>query len=229
MDNFESLFFSELSELDDVKVYCDRGSDVIDLDNMPRENELLVSRMLTKGTLSNKFANLTSRLTTMLAFRSKMRFDLERDFRVKPYQVYTHSKGRSGRKQLYIRFDAIPTDRMISTLHWGASIGLGFKLHLDDKISPECVADFNEFWMIVWDEPELFEMAFHETGGYAEPSDGPVNAQKALDAIPTIQQPWLFYGKRMTMEEIRKLGTLEDFVDECFRIFDRICKAGFYD
>lgn len=111
------------------------------------------------------------------------------------------------------------------------SIGLGFDLHVDDVISPTCVAEYEEFWMKVSDEPELFDAIFGALGGYAEPRDGfpgQVHAQVALQSIPNILQPWLFYGRRMGMDEVLKLGTLENFVEECTRIFDKICEAGFY-
>ena len=231
MDHFDARFFSELTELSDARLYCTDGSAMIHLDSMPIKSVQLVSRLLAKKQLSNEFASLTSLFTALLAFRSKRRFVLERDFRVKPYQIHTYSKGRSGRKQLHIGFDATPQGRIISR-NWGVSIGLGFDLHVDNMISPECVADYEEFWMKVSDEPELFDATFRELGGYAEPLDGfpgQVNADVALGSIPNIMQPWLFYGRRMGMDEALKLGTLENFVDECIRIFDKICDAGFYN
>jgi hypothetical protein len=231
MDHFDARFFSELAELNDARLYCSDGSGLIPLDHLPSDKELLVSRMLAKKQLSNEFANLTSRFASLLAFRSKRRFVLERDFHVKPYQVHTHSKGRSGRKQLHVGFDAIPPGRLVS-LDRGVSIGMGFDLHVDDVISPECAAEFEEFWMKVSDEPELFDATFGGLEGYAEPLDGfsgKVNAEVALQSIPNIMQPWLFYGRRMGMDEVLKLGTLENFVDECIRIFDKICEAGFHD
>lgn len=231
MDHFDARFFSELTELNDARLYCTDGSGMIPLDSMPSKSVQLVSCMLAKKQLSNEFAKLTSRFTALLAFRSKRRFVLERDFHVKPYQIHTYSQGRSGRKQLHVGFDAIPPGRLVS-LDWGASIGLGFDLHVDNVISPECAVDYEEFWMKVSDEPEFFDAIFGALGGYAEPRDGfsgQVNAEVALGSIPNIMQPWLFYGRRMTMEDIVKLGTLENFVDECMRIFDKICEAGFCD
>lgn len=230
MDHFDVLFFRDLSELSEVRLFCSDGSAMIPLDSMPSENEQRVSCMLAKKQLSNEFAKLTSRFTALLAFRSKRRFVLERDFHVKPYQIHTNSQGRSGRKQLHIGFDATPHGRIISR-SWGVSIGLGFDLHVDDVISPTCVAEYEEFWMKVSDEPELFDAIFGALGGYAEPRDGfpgQVTAQVVLQSIPNIMQPWLFYGRRMGMDEVLKLGTLENFVDECMRILDKICEAGFY-
>lgn len=229
MQHFNDQFFSELSELGETSLYCKGGSDTIMLDDLPAE--VIVSEMLGKGKLSKGFADLTARFAAELAVRSNWRFIFERNFRVKPYQVCTHSKGRIGRKQLHIGFDAIPSDRMIYR-DWGVSIGLGFDFWPGNVISQKCVADYEEFWTKVSDEPEQFDETFLSMGGYAEPLQGfcgPVSAEVALNSIPNILQPWLFYGKRMSFEEILAMDSLEGFVDECIGIFDLICRAGFYD
>lgn len=229
MNGFDDRFFSELGELSETRLFCTGGSDTILLDGLPEK--LFVSKMLEKGKLSQGFAELTTRFAAELAIRSKWRFIFERDFRIRPYQVCTHSKGRIGRKQFHIGFDAIPQERMIYR-DWGVSIGLGFDFWPDNVISQKCVADYEEFWTKVSDEPEQFDATFLQLGGYAEPIEGfrgPVSADVALHSIPHVLQFWLFFGKRMTVEDISNLGTFQDFVDECIRIFDRIHGAGFCD
>lgn len=229
MNRFDDRFFGELNELSETSLYCKGASDHIDLEDIP--GKLFVSKMLEKGKLSQGFAELTTRFAAELAIRSKWRFIFERDFRIRPYQVCTHGKGSIGRSQLHIGFDAIPPGRVISR-DWGVSVGLGFDFWPDNVISRECVADYEKFWTRVSDEPELFDATFSELGGYAEPIhgfSGPADAEAMLNSIPHVMQPWLFFGKRMTREDISNLGAFRGFADECIRIFDRIHGAGFCD
>lgn len=231
MKYFDRTFFNELGELSDVNLLCTGGSGLIPLDGRPSDSEIPVSFMQSKGKLSDAFVNLTASFVADLAVRSNWRLIFERDFHVRPYQAYSHSKGRSGRKQLHIHFEATPPGRLISR-DWGVSVGLGFDLLCGNRISQECVIEYENFWFKVSDEPALFNETFLELGGYAEPVDGfsgPATAEIALKTIPNILQPWLFYGKRISFEEILRMGTLQNFTDECIRIFDRICEAGYYD
>lgn len=153
----------------------------------------------------------------------------EKDFRVRPYQVYSYSQGCSGRKQLHIRLDATPPNRIFSS-DWGASVGLGFDFRNEQGIIAECVNEYEAFHEKAFVEPELFDATFGGLGGYAEPTEEfkePVTAEKAWQTTPDMLARWLFFGRRITPDDIAAMGSLDGFVDECIRVFDVICEAGY--
>jgi chromosomal replication initiator protein DnaA len=157
------------------------------------------------------------------------------DFRVRPNQVYSYIQGRSGRKQLYIGFDAIPPPGRKHCCPWGASIGLGFDFRNEHGIITECVNDYEEFISKVCKATVLFDATFGKLGlgGYREPANEfwesePVTADKTWKYPVDITQNWLFFGRRFTPEAITGMGSLDDFVDECIRVFDVICEGGYY-
>lgn len=226
MNTFDSVFFNELAKMNALVKLNEYNSAL-----MPPSDgfRLRVSELHAAGKISDEFINLTHDFVVMLAERSGGRYMFEKDFRVRPNQVYSYCQGRSGRKQLYVGFDAYPPNRIISS-DWGVSIGLGFDFRNEHGIITECVNEYEAFFEKVFVEPELFDATFGSLGGYAEPSGQfkqPVTAEKAWQTTPDMLQHWLFFGRRLTSDDITAMVTLDAFVDECIRVFDVISEAGY--
>lgn len=226
MNTFDGAFFNELTKMDAL-MKLNKYDSIL----MPPSDglRLRVSELHAAGKISEAFVRLTHDFVVTLAKRSGGRYVFEQDFRVRPWQVYSYSQGRSGRKQLYVGFDAC-TPSCFSSRPWGVSIGLGFDFRNEQGIITECVNEYEAFIEKVYVEPELFDVTFGSLGGYAEPSEDfkmPVTAEKAWQTTPDMLQHWLFFGRRLTPDEISALGSFEDFVDECIRVFDVICEAGY--
>lgn len=220
MKTFDHLFFNELAAFDDF-VFAKVP---------PRDGyRPCVAELHAAGKISDAFLGLTRDFVHTLAVRSNGRYLFERDFCIRPFQAYSYSQGRSGRKQLHIGFDAHPPSS-VGSGGWGVSIGLGFNFRNSQGIIPECVNDYETFYAKVFGEPDLFDETFGGLGGYAEPTDDftePVNAGMALHAIPDILQNWLLFGRRVTPDSITAVASLDGFVDECVRVFDVIADAGY--
>lgn len=220
MNTFDGTFFNELAALDDY----------IFASIPPSDNfRLHVSELREAGKVSGDFVRLTHDFVAALASRSQGRYLFEKDFRVRPWQVYSHNQGRSGRKQLHIRFDATPPNRFISG-DWGVSIGLGFDFRDKYGIVTQCVNEYEGFYEKVFCDQELFDATFGSLGGYAEPTGEfkmPVTAERTWQYTPSILQHWLFFGRRLTPDAISAMGSLNGFVDECIRMFEVICRAGY--
>lgn len=220
MKTFDQAFFNELAAFDDLafaKV-------------PPRDGfRPCVSELHAAGKISDAFLGLTRDFVHTLAVRSRGRYVFEQDFHLRPFQVFSYSQDRSGRKQLHIGFDAHPRSDVCSG-GWGVSIGLGFDFRNSQGIVAECVNDYETFYAKVFAEPELFDATFGSLGGYAEPTDDftePVKAGMALQAIPDILQNWLLFGRRLTPDSITAVVSLDGFADECIRVFDAITYAGY--
>ncbi len=229
MNTFDSAFFNELAKLDALVKLNEFDSILIPPGDGFR---LRVSEMRAAGKISGALAGLTRDFVDMLADRSNGRYMLEKDFCVHPWQVFSYSRGRSGRKQLYIGFDAYapPTQDFHLQGPWGVSIGLRFDFRNERGIVTECVNEYEAFYKKVFVEPELFDATFGGLGGYAEPTADfkrPVTAEKAWQTTPSMLQHWLFFGSRLTPGDIAAMGSLDGFVGECIRVFDVICEAGY--
>ncbi|TXT26560.1 MAG: hypothetical protein FD134_490 [Gallionellaceae bacterium] len=227
MNTFDSAFFNELAKLDAL-VKLNEYDSIL----MPPSDgfRLRVSELHAAGRISDAFAGLARDFVAMLAERSNGRYRFEKDFRVFPHRVYSYSQGRSGRKQLHVGFDAYPPS-VIFPHPWGVSIGLGFDFRNAHGIITECVDEYEAFYEKVFVEPELFDATFGSLGGYAEPTGafkGAVTAEKVWQTEVNILQNWLFFGRRLTPDDIAAFGTLEGFVDECIQVFDAICEAGYF-
>lgn len=228
MDTFDNSFFNSLAEISDLALHGSAGG-LIDL--AVQDRELTISDLFTATKLDGAFIHLLNRFVATLAKRSNGRYLFEEDFRVRPWQVFSYNKGGQGRKQLHIRFDAFPPNRTISS-PWGASIGLGFDLRGAAGIHVACVNDYEAFNSKVFCDPELFDTTFGRLGGYAEPTEElqeVVTAETAWQTVPSIMDYWLFFGRRISLDTIAAFGSHDGFVDECIRIFDVICEAGYYD
>lgn len=227
MKTFGSSFFDELAKLDALVKLNEYDSILMPPSDGSR---LRISELHAAGKISDAFAGLTRDFVDMLAERSNGRYMFEKDFRVRPWQVYSYSQGCSSRKQLYIRFDATPPNRVFSS-DWGASMGLGFDFRNELGIIAECVNEYEAFYEKVFVEPELFDATFGSLGGYAEPAEDfkkPVTAEKAWQTTPDMLQHWLFFGRRFTPNDIAAMGSLDGFVGECIRVFYVICEAGYW-
>lgn len=227
MKSFDSTFFKELSRISDLELFGENGH--IDLTRQDSSHH--ISDLHAMEDLGCAFAVLLHMFVATLSQRSNGRYVFEEDFGVRPWQVFSFSKGARGRKQLHIRFDAFPLNRLIST-PWGVSIGLGFDLRGEKGIHAACVDDYEAFNSKVFCEPELFDATFGSLGSYAEPTGEfkeVVTAEKAWQTVPSILDNWLFFGRRVSTDTIAAYGTLEGFVDECIRVFDVICGAGYYN
>lgn len=226
MRNFDSVFFNELAKLDAIVKLNEYDSVLMP----PRDGlRLRLSELHDAGKISDDFVRVTREFAVALAMRSRGRYEFEMDFRVRPWQVYSYSQGRSGRKQLYVGFDACTPSRFFSR-PWGVSIGLGFDFRNEQGIISECVNEYEAFYEKVNVEPELFDATFGGLGGYAEPTEEfkePVTAEKAGQTTPDMLQHWLFFGRRLTPDSITAMGSLDGFVDECIRVFDVICDVGY--
>jgi hypothetical protein len=228
MDTFDSTFFNALAEISDLALH---GNEDGCIDLPVQDNELSISDLCTATTLDSAFIFLAHKFATTLSKRSNGRYLFEEDFGVRSWQIFSYSKGREGRKQLHIRFDAYPPNRLISS-PWGVSIGLGFDFRGEKGIHAACVDDYEAFNEKVFCEAELFDVTFGSLGGYAEPTEAfkeTVTAEKAWQTVPSILDHWLFFGRRISSDNIAAYGPLEGFVDECTRVFDVICEAGYYD
>jgi len=180
--------------------------------------------------VNSAFIKLAHKFVTTISKRSNGRYVFEEDFGVRPWQIFSYSKGREGRKQMHVRFDAYPPNRMIAS-PWGASIGLGFDLRGEAGIHAACVDDYEAFNEKVFCDPELFNATFGSLDGYAEPTGefkAAVTAEMAWRSVPGILDHWLFFGRRISPDTIAAYGSLEGFVDECIRAFDLICDAEYY-
>lgn len=223
MNTFDDEFFNEIAR---IGLYEHATTPKRD------DYQLHVSELRHTCIISNAFVNLTHKLVDKLAERSGGRYMFERDFRVNAYEVSTHSQGRAGRKHLHIGFHAVPPNRvMYGSGDWKACIGLGFDFRNEHGILPKCVNDYEVFSDRILDDPELFNVAFGSFGGYAEPLyhfNGAITAEKLRDFIPTILDEWLFFGRRLTLNDIASYSSLDGFVEQCIQTFDMICKAGFF-
>lgn len=226
MNTFDSAFFNELAKMDALVKLNEYNSAL-----MPPSDgfRLRVSELHTAGKISDAVVRLTRNFVVSLARRSGDRYVFEQDFRVCPNQVYSYSQGRSGRKQLQVCFDAYPLGGMFHR-DWGVSIGMNFDFRNEHGIITECVNEYEAFEMKLHSDPELFDATFGSLGGYdgsTESIKEPVNAEKVCQSPVHITQRSLFFGKRLTPDAILAFGSLDGFVDECIRVFDVICDAGY--
>lgn len=226
MNTFDSAFFNELAKMDALVKLNEYNSAL-----MPPSDgfRLRVSELHAAGKISDAVVSLTRNFVVSLARRSGDRYVFEQDFRVCPNQVYSYSQGRSGRKQLQVCFDAYPLGGMFHR-DWGVSIGMHFDFRNEHGIITECVNEYEAFEMKLHSDPELFDATFGSLGGYdgsTESIKEPVNAEKVCQSPVHITQRSLFFGKRLTPDAILAFGSLDGFVDECIRVFDVICDAGY--
>lgn len=227
MKTFDSEFFNELVKIDALVKVDEYTSALMP----PRDRfRLRVSEMHAAGKISDAFIRLTQDFIATLDKRSGGRYTFEKDFRAHPYHIFSYSKGRSGRKQLYVGFDAHQPSALFPC-HWGASIGLHFDFRNEHGVITECVNEYEAFYEKVFADPELFDATFGSLGGY----DGStaslrasVTAESVCQTPPNMMQHWLFYGRRLTPDDITAMGSLDAFVDECIRVFDVISEAGYF-
>lgn len=227
MKSFDSTFFKELSKISELELFGENG--LIDLTLQDSAHH--ISDLHAMENLDRAFIDLLHVFVTTLTQRSNGRYVFEEDFGVRPCQVFSFSKGARGRKQLHIRFDAHPPNRLISS-PWGVSIGLGFDFRGEKGIHAACVDDYEAFHEKVFCEPELFDATFGNLGGYAEPTDEfkeAITAEKAWQTVPSILDHWLFFGRRISSDTVAAYGSLDGFADECIRVFDVICAAEYCD
>lgn len=228
MRSFDSVFFNELAKLDAL-VKVNECSSVL----MPPRDGFRprLSELHDAGMISDDFVRISREFVVALAMRSGGRYQFEMDFIVGPCAVESHSKGRSGRKQLQIEFDACPLGGRFHR-DWGVSIGLNFDFRNEHGIITECVNEYEAFEEKVNCDHGLFDATFGSLGGYDGSTASikePVNAEKVCQTPVHITQHSLFFGKRLTPDAITAMGSLDDFVDECIRVFDLICDAGYYN
>lgn len=228
MTTFDSTFFNDLARMD-VFVKLNEYDSVL----MPPLDgfRLRLSQLQRAGKVSEDFVGLTRNFVIALEMRSDGRYAFEEDFAVLPNHISSFSKHCSGRKQLYVGFDAHPPSELYSR-PWGVSIGLGFDFYNKQGIAPRCVSDYETFHEKVYCDPELFDVTFGQLGGYSEgcgDAKEPVTAEMAWQSAPDMLQRWLFFGKRLSSDDVAMLPTLDEFVDECIRIFDLICDAGYFE
>lgn len=227
MNTFDAAFFNELNKLDAL-VELDEYNSIL----MPPLDgfRLRLSQLQKADKVGGDFVGLTRNFINTLTMRSDGRYLFEEDFRVYPHQIRSFSKGRSGRKQLYVGFDACPLSDLV-TRPWGVSIGLGFDFRDKRGIVTACANEYEAFYEKVYCDQELFDATFGSFGGYAEgitESGEPVTAKTVFETEPGMFQHWLFLGRRLTQDDIAASGSLEGFADECIRVFDMICDAGYY-
>ena len=221
MGSFNSSFFDHLAKLKEFDSFTFSPRDGV---------RWHLSELQEKGVVGESFVQLTCRFVDLLSARSGGRYEFEKDFCVRPRQIYSYSKGRAGRQQLYVRFDALAPHHLPFS-NMGVSIGLGFDFRNEHGVIAACVNEYEEFIRKVYMNPGLFNSTFGSLGGYAEPHEQfstPVSAKTAWKTTPTILQDWIFFGLRLNPSEILGIGNLENFVDECIRVFDLICEAEHY-
>lgn len=226
MNTFDGEFFNELAQMGGLVKLNEYDSALMSPGDGFR---LRVSELHAANKISDDFVRLMHDFVDAIAKRSADRYLFDKDFCAYPYQVFSYSQGRSGRKQLHIKFDAYPPSKLFP-YPWGVSIGLCFDFRDERGISAECVNEYETFYDKVCIAPELFDATFGSLGGYAEPNEvfrEPVTAEKALEVIPNILQNWLLFGQRLAPDAITRIGSLEGFVDECIRVFDVISEAGY--
>lgn len=227
MNTFDVAFFNELNKLDAL-VELGKYNSIL----MPPLDgfRLRLSQLQKAGKVGDDFVGLTRNFINTLAMRSDGRYLFEEDFRARPHQIHSFSKGRSGRKQLYVGFGASPPSDLFPC-PWGVSIGLGFDFHDKHGIVTACANEYETFYEKVYCDQALFDATFGSLGGYAEgitfPRE-PVTAKTVSDADISIFQYWALFGRRLAPDNIAALGSLEGFADECIRVFDMICDAGYY-
>ncbi len=212
-------FFNELAKLDEYHFF-----EKVQSEGLP------LPVLHNAGKISYEFLKLTEDFVAALTQCSRGRYVFDPDFKARPYQVCNQSKGRVGRKQLYLRFDATPFDHP-GCSEMAVSMGLGFDFRNNQGIHAKCVDDYEKFHKKLCDDPVLFDDIIAQLGGYAEPYkqfEGTVTAMDARQRTPGILQPWLFFGRRITFNTILAMATLEDWVAECIKVFDIICMAGYY-
>lgn len=227
MSTFDSAFFNELAKLDAVVKLSEYEFALMP----PRDGfRLHLSELRDAGKISEDFVRVTHEFVSALSKRSRGRYEFEMDFIVHPYVVESRSQGRAGRKQLQVCFDAYPLGGMFHR-DWGVSIGMNFDFRNEHGIITECVNEYEAFEMKLHSDPELFDATFGSLGGYdgsTESIKEPVNAGKVCQSPVHITQRSLFFGKRLTPDAILAFGSLDGFVNECIRVFDLICDAGYY-
>lgn len=233
MKTYANEFFNELA-----KMGAAIGSnDSFDLIEPSDGYRLRVSELQLKGMISDEIIIFTHNLVDTLAEHSDGRYLIEKEFKVSPYRLWSCNYGRTGRKQLYIGFDAMTqgnnSDWRIFPDSCGVTIGLAFDLHNKYGINPACVNDYEKFYEKVFLGPELFDTTFGNLGGHAESRCNtyniPITSEEFFCNMPDILEPWYILGRRIPVEELSEFGSIKGFVDECINVFDEICFTGFYD
>lgn len=228
MTAFDAAFFNELARMDALVKLNEHDSVLMPpLDGF----RLRLSQLHKAGKVSDDFVGLTRNFVIALEIRSDGRYVFEENFDVRPHQTSSCTKNLSGRKQLYVGFDAYPSSELFPH-PWGVSIGLGFDFYNKQGIAPKCVSDYESFYEKVYCDQELFDATFGNLGSYSEgfgDSKESVTAEMACQSVPDMLQRWMFFGKRLSSDDVAAMATLDEFVDECIRIFDLICDAGYFD
>lgn len=182
------------------------------------------------GKISDSFLKVTQKFVYLLNMRSDGRYVFEDNFCF-DFQRHTFnfSRGKIGRKQLYVGFSSFLLNPLISD-YSGVSIGLRFDFRNKQGVFIECIREYEEFFSNLYDNPQLFDSVFGDFGGYTEPAidlEKPTTAEKVIRSLPTILDDRQFFGKFIHAEAVIAMTSLNDFVDECIRVFDVICVAGY--
>lgn len=201
-----------------------------------------LSELLEADLASERLIAVLRNFVGTLALKSNGTYDFEKDFFAHPNHIYSYSLGHESRLQWYVSFDAIPvhiSSRSASLIRniwgevmpgWGASVGIRFDFVKREGISVDCVREYQEFSENIMCAPDHhYDQLFEALGGYAEGQlkpNLPINSDKILNNPPTILDSDLFFGKRIRADDLRKMKTLSEFVDECIRVFDLISEAG---
>jgi hypothetical protein len=211
---FDAAFFDELATLNDSTVRA-IASTVGD--------RLTISDLRRDEIVGKSFADTTDNFVATLARRSNNRYRFSKDFRVYPGCVTSFCEGRESRKHFEISFVSYP--------QWGehyAAIGLGFA-H-ENTICSQGIDDYAEFLAKVQENPGHFDTTFGSLGAFAQPTSvysGPITAIKVVALESKYERAWGFFGRRLSVGECAAFGSINDFVDECIRVFDAIASAGF--
>lgn len=223
METFNNKFFNELAKFENPTFSSLTASDGF---------RLTVADAYSAGEVSNNFLKVTRGFVNLLKIQSDGRYVFEDDFCL-DYQrsACNYSKGKVGRKQLYVGFNAPLLNPYLAN-HWGVSIGLCFDFRNKQGVFIECINEYEAFFAKVDDDPELFDSTFGGPNGYTEPAMGLekiANAEKVICTLPTILHDRQFFGKFIHAEALTAMQSLDDFVDESVRVFDEICEAGYMD
>ncbi|MDD2722363.1 MAG: hypothetical protein PHH47_13760 [Gallionella sp.] len=186
---------------------------------------LHLSELQAAGKVSDAFTAITRDLAETIAERSCGRYMLETDFRTYPQCVFSYSKVRDGGKVLSIVFDAYPANDEFSRPQ-GVSVGLGFHYGNENLEVADCANEFEAYMRAIFVEKALFNATFGRLIEH-EMSDEDVY-ETAKQISPGHPLSYLFFGKRIASDAVATIGTLDDFADECIRVFDVICGAGYF-